>query len=132
MTKKTNKMLYSAPTLLCIFCNEEWDSDYHGCSEDVFSGAVDQLPTGIEFYQRRIDEGFRLWENDTLLVLAQQELSLRAFNERVRKILRKSDPDTIYRGLTFSFGWEPDAVWDGRGKISASPKTAPAVAEALY
>lgn len=121
--------------LRCALCEEEIEdnSDHEHCLWDVFYGASEVLVDGgMRFYQRRVLDGYQLWENDTLLLLAQGQLSLKGFNARVRKIYERNNPGSTFKSWGFGFSFESDGPWDGSGRISASsPKIADAIAEAL-
>lgn len=126
----------SVSVLRCALCYEEITAeDDHGCcAEGVFAEAAERLQgDGITFYQRRCMEDYGLWENDTLLLLAQGELSLKAFNARVRRIFKRDNPGYTFKSWGFSFEFESDGPYDGSGRIwASSAEFAPAVAEALF
>lgn len=116
------------PVLRCSLCEEEIEDDYDhsGCAETVFCGAVEQLTAGgITFYQRRVMDGCQLWENDTLLLLAQG--GLRDFADQVAAICLREGV-----GWNFEFTFMEDGPFDGSGRIwTRSVETARVVAEAL-
>ncbi len=122
--------------LRCSPCGEEIEpyEEHSWCDDGVFAGAVEQLTSGgITFYQRRIMDGYGLWENDTLLLLAQGQLSLKGFNARVRKIYERNNPGYTFKSWGFGFSFKSDGPYDGVGRITvSSPKIADAVAEALH
>ncbi|MEV8265171.1 hypothetical protein AB0P00_13570 [Microbacterium sp. NPDC077057] len=125
----------SVPVLRCSLCEEEIeDADSHEvCLWNVFYGIAEVLiDGGVSFYQRRVLDGYQLWENDTLLLLAQGQLSLKGLNARVRKIYERDRPGFTFKGYGFGFSFTNDGPFDGVGRISASnPKIADALAEAL-
>ena len=119
----------------CSLCDEEFeDASVHRiCVNGAFYDIAERLTSaGITFYQRRVMEGEQLWENDTLLLLAQGQLSLKGFNARVRKIYERDNPGYTFKSWGFGFSFKSDGPWDGSGRITASSqKIADAVAEAL-
>lgn len=121
--------------LRCSLCEEEIeDADSHEvCLWDVFYGIAEVLiDGGVSFYQRRVLDGYQLWENDTLLLLAQGQLSLKGFNARVRRIYERNNPGHTFKGWGFNFSFKSDGLWDGAGRITASnPQIADAITEAL-
>jgi hypothetical protein len=121
-------------TSYCPCCEEVVEADRETCCEAAyaFMGAEDQLGDGgITFYQRRVIDGYNLIQNDTLLVLSQQQLSLKGFNARIRKIYEADHPGRTVRGWLFSFVFESNGPFDGMGCISTHTALASAVAEAL-
>lgn len=126
----------TVPVLMCSLCEEEIEEEdeHSGCVDGVFWEAAEQLTSGgINFHQRRVLDGYQLWENDTLLLLAQGQLSLKGFNARVRKIYEQNQPGYTFKSWGFGFSFKSDGPYDGVGRIKASnPKIADAVAEALH
>lgn len=121
--------------LMCSLCDEEIEEqgDHDYCLWNVFYGFTEVLiEGGATFYQRRVLDGYQLWENDTLLLLAQGALSLKGFNARVRKIYERDHPGRTFKGWGFGFSFKHDGPYDGAGRITASnPQIADAITEAL-
>jgi len=124
------------PVLRCSLCEDEIEeaSVHRICRNDVFYGITERLTSvGATFHQRRVLDGYQLWENDTLLLLAQGQLSLKGFNARVRRIYERNNPGYTFKSWGFGFSFESHGPHDGEGRITASSaRIADAVAEALY
>ena len=113
-------------------CNNcgEIECDYSYCVTSAFQGQSRWLIEGVHFDTTSVDGP--VIENDSFLVLAQEELSLEEFNNRVGEIYKEMNPDKEFAGWSFTLTYEePDEDDTREGVFTATEEHAEAVEKAL-